>query len=241
MQGRHASRARCIDLTCAGLSALVDGDLRAATAAWIGAVDLAPEETLPEALSAALHNNAGVAYLIEARPREALHSLQRARRHWFASLRALHVQPPQAPAANSVFHLQLAIKHHDAYAQLKRDRRMRLCKTACVMTALNRGLVRSPIALSARRRAVIATALSDALGSRCPELDMIADCDSATSTQQVPALYQRKLDGIEDFARRQSAASANEIELAARLTILIHPTLRCGPAPQGHHPFAEKR
>jgi len=241
MRGRNGPRARCIGLTSAGLSALAEGDLRAAADSWIGAVDLAREETLPGALSAAVHNNAGAAYLIEARSGEALQHLQQARQHWINSLHALHAEPPQASGTNSVFHLQLAIKHHDTYAQLERDRRVRLCKAARTMTALNHSLVRAPKRLRAQHRAIIAAALSDAFGPRCPEIDTIAHGDAASmSADLVPALYQRKLDSLQGFAERQSATSANVIELAARLTILIHPILRCALAPRGHHPLVEK-
>lgn len=245
MHGRNGPRARCIDLTSSGLAALVRGDLRAATASWIDAADLpreeAREEPCPEALSAAIKNNAGVAHLINGHSSEALASLAQAQRHWTNALRALRTKALQAPGANSVFHLQLAIKHHDTYAQLRHDRSARACKTGRAITALNRSMVLAPAALSPQRRAAISVAVSDTLGPRCAELEVISDRETATpSPDRVPALSQRKLDSIQYFAARQSAASGDDVELAVRLAVLIHPTLRFALAPQGHHPHVEK-
>lgn len=212
-------------LTTSGLSALACGEIREAAGCWLGAGDLAREGGLSGPQMAAAYNNAGVAHLIQGRRCEALGGFTQARLRWVRSQQSLKAAPLEAPGATSVYHLQLAMDHHDAFAQLSQERVGRFCAMARATTALNRCNA-IPVTPRKAHLTFLANTLADTLGPRGAALDILAEYDATSEPAASSAIYQRQLDSITELRARQSAGASSDIELAARLTVLARPAWR---------------
>lgn len=227
MPTRQSPAEEWFALTTSGLDALARDSAREAAALWIKAAGIALGDGLSKAQKAAAQNNAGVAHLINAEERGALICFKQARLHWAHAQRLLHAEPPVAAAASSVFHLRLAMEHHDTFAKLRQKRSVRFCRMARAITALNRCNA-VPAAPRKAHLTLLATVLSDMLGSRCAPLDILAEYAlSAAATSASTAAYRQQLLSVMHLRERQSPASGGGIELAARLTVLMSPQLRC--------------
>lgn len=242
MLDRRTATNEWLDLTTSGLAALAREDIGEAAELWLGTAGLEHHAVLPEPQKAAALNNAGVAHLINADPHEALACFKQARRHWAKAEKALEAEPMDAPAANSVFHLQLAMQHHDAFARLRREQSVRLCRTARAVTCFNRftamrGSIRE------EHLALLASALSETLGPRCAQLEIVAAHanSGARAACAAHAPYQHQLRSVMQLRERHPAAFVGDIEFAARLAVLVHPALIGAPAgTQCNEPTSEK-
>jgi hypothetical protein len=221
-----------LNLTRAGLEALAQADQREAAALWVRAAAVASRSDISQPRRAAAQNNAGVSHLICSQGHEARRAFFRARRHWANARSGLRAEPPLAGAGSSVFHLQLTMHHHDAFAGLQRRRSERHCRAAHGIVVLN-----ACQAAGARPGKhdldALAGHLADAFGPRCAELAVLADYGAGAATRALPtpSPYQEKSrKAMRLDAAPASPGLAGEIELAARLTLLLHPALRCAPA-----------
>lgn len=242
MLDRRSAAEEWLDLTTSGLAALAREDVGEAAALWLRTADRAHDGVLSEPQKAAALNNAGVAHLINADMREALTCFGQARHHWASAERSLETVPAEAPVANSVFHLQLAMHHHDAFARIRRDQSARLCRIARAITAFNRsaGIPASP---RKQHLALLASALSEALGPQCAQLEILAAHanDGTPAAAPTHAPYQHQLRSVMQLRERHSAPAGDDIEVAVRLAVLIHPALHSALADtQCNEPTLEK-
>jgi hypothetical protein len=232
-----------LNLTKAGLEALAQGDQREAAALWFRAATVARRSDISEPRQAAAQNNAGVSHLICSRGHEARRAFCRARRHWASARSSLRTEPPLAGAASSVFHLQLTMHHHDAFAGLQRRRSECHCRAGHGIVVLN-----ACQAAGARPGKhdldALAGDLADAFGPRCVEMAVLADyrAGAATRALPTPSPYQEKSRKVKRLHKEPASPGlAGEIELAARLTLLLHPALRCALTEREDGPSIEGR
>ena len=228
MQDRKTDSEAWFGLTTEGLSALASGDVRTASSAWSAASDLAEQSDLSAPRKAAAQNNAGVVHLLNSRGREARRSFAQARRHWAHARRSLQAEPLAVPGASSVFHLRLAMQHHDRFAQMHRERTIGLCRLARAITALNRS-VATARDCRGRALAALASEVSGAFGGQCAELAILSSWTQPSDHGvALGKLYHQKADTVARLGRGDASSEiGKEIELAARLTVLMHPALLC--------------
>jgi hypothetical protein len=213
-------------LTMLGLDALAEGRLQDAASLWRWAARMTKHAALSEPRRAAAQNNAGVAYLLSARTEEAMRAFGRARRHWGRA--GLHLTPQRfVPAPSTACDLPKTMEHDKASARLRQRRCVFLCKAAHRITMLNRCLAMGQVTSKAHIDTLSAE-ITDAFGPHCAEVKILAEMhgDGATPGGLKLSPYQEKMGRVlhlHDFGGSPSQES--EINVAASLTVLMHPSL----------------
>jgi len=222
---------------------LADGRPRDAAEQWLLLARRIAGGGAPEPLSAATHNNAGVAYLLRSDPRRAEESFARAEALWQVSRGLLDAADVAIPGRSSVFHLRLAMQHQAAFTELERQRHAIMWAAADAITAFNSLLACACLAESTtivRADQSMISSLRSAFGPACPELRILdvegdGDPPRLADDANVFAAYRRKAAAQAETAP-VSYVDAGQfgalVDRAAHLTALIHPRLlaRCREA-----------
>jgi hypothetical protein len=216
---------RALQQVVNALAALANKLPQQAAEAWLGYAVTVPSEDTLEPMRAAQDNNSGVACCLMSNMRDAATHFARAQDEW-RNVRA-HVEAMDVPVAgrSSVFHLRLAIDHHDAFASLKRERLLALISAAQAITAYN---ARLNLHHENWCDPDMIDALSTAFGPECAEVRLLRE---GLSPEAVRACYRSKAEAL---ARRAEALHlsgngyAADVERAALITILLHPSLLHG-------------
>lgn len=196
-----------------------------AAEAWLGYAGTVHSDETSAPMRAAQLNNAGVACCLMSNLLDAATHFAHAIEEW-RHVRA-DVEAMEVPVGgrSSVFHLRLAMQHHDAFAALKRERLLVLVAAAQAITAYNARLNSHH---EDERENDMMEALSAAFGPECAEVRLLRE---ALSPEAVSACYRSKADGL---ARRAEALHlsgtgyAADVERAALITTLLHPSLLHG-------------
>jgi hypothetical protein len=210
------------------LSALGKNRPHEAAEAWLGLAGRVHSEDVSEPLLASAYNNAGVACCLMSNPGDAVTHFAHAEDLW-RQCRA-HIATMDVPIAgrSSVFHLRLAMQHHDAFASLKRERLLHLVAAAQAITTYNAQNSHAPargISGSPDVDPTMIDALSTAFGRGCAEARLIRETDL---DDNVRSAYRSK---AESLARRSEALRigapgfVGDLECAAQITTLLHPSL----------------
>ena len=136
-----------------------------------------------------------------------------------------HADVPLA-GRGSVFHLRLAMQHHDAFAQLKRQPLLDLCTAGSAITSCNSALARAPTERAADHRDLIAL-ITATLGPDCAEVQLLSHW-TAPDGSAVRAAYRAKADALAQSAARFDVDSRDprgELKCALQMTVLLHPSL----------------
>ncbi|MFN3623050.1 MAG: hypothetical protein ACK4TP_03225 [Hyphomicrobium sp.] len=219
-----------IQSSAKAFAALAEGRMPMAAELWLRAAEQIALAHASAPLRAAAHNNAGVAFLLRSQVREAADHFSEATRLWGRAY--AHVESLDVPIAgrSSVFHLRLAMQHHEAFAELRRRRFLDVCIAARTITQYNAQL--GGLDSRGDRDALeadqsIIGVIAAALGPECAEVHLLREEDVAQSAA-VRAAYRSKADRL---MRRvagsyvHAAGYRADLDCAAQLTALLHPTL----------------
>jgi hypothetical protein len=211
--------------TAAGFRAMSHTHWSEAADEWRKAFDHVRASEPWDARRAAGLNNLGVAYLLDARYTEAEDYFDNARDSWARTEAYIPDLDVPVVGHSSVFHLRLATRHHDAFADSRRRRCVQLCAAASAITNFNAALAQrketsSPLSLEVA--AALIRNATDAFGARCPELKLMENGDSEP-------LYREKALRAFDLQARSMAAALSpdyrRLEMATNLTALLSPRL----------------
>lgn len=212
--------------TVAGFLALADGRTLEAAAHWLYAAQRADFAAAREPLSAAVHNNAGVALLLASNTSDAAERFARATEHW-SRTHALIEAADLPITSSSVFHIRLAIEHHETFANVRRRRYLDLCAAAQAATQFNANLASGRTARADRG---IVQLWSAAFGPACPEVRILrqAEGDGAQLSTVALAAYRDKATGLAQGTMQSYIDTEHfwaDVECAVRTTALLHPGL----------------
>lgn len=226
--------------TASAFTALAGKRPQLAAELWLQAAESITQAAPSEPLRAAAHNNAGVAYLLREEPRDAAEQFALAQRLWDRS--RAHVERSDIPIASrsSVFHLQLAMQHHDRFETLRRQRHLTTCAAAHAITHFN---VQHAGVTGEDRHAVDADqpmidVLSSAFGPDCAEIRLLrqgARMRDVLPPDKALEAYRNKADLL---AKRQPRSYVvaepfcDDLDRAAQMTALLHRGL-LPPRPTG--------
>jgi hypothetical protein len=224
-------QARALQVVVNALAALGNKLPQQAAEAWLGYAAATRSDDVSAPMRAAQDNNAGVACCLMSNTRDAATHFARAQEEW-RHVRA-HVEAMDVPVTgrSSVFHLRLAIEHHDAFATLKRERLLALIAAAQAITAYNAQCARETAHKIHGEHAGeqdMIHALSTAFGPECAEVRLLREAESADA---IRACYRGKAEAL---ARRAEALHVSgtgypaDVERAALITTLLHPSLLHG-------------
>lgn len=228
--GGEADLKEWVETTAAAFAALADGKPHEAAEGWLHAARQI--ETLACApLSAAAQNNAGAALLLRSAWSMAAGCFERAGELWKECRD--HTDGADLPiTGSSVFHLRLAMKHHDSFTALRRQRYLNLCAGAQAIVRFNAHLEDASIAEAACTHPSTIATLSSAFGPECVEIRILRDCTAeapgAALAPQVAAAYRDKAMKLTESPLHATTDVEHywtDIERAARMTVLLHPGL----------------
>jgi hypothetical protein len=209
------------DSTVAGLRAFAGGRLHEAAESWLHAAESIDGACRQEALLAAAENNVGVAYLLNSDPQRATEHFARAARLWDQSRSYIESAEPEL-ASSSVFHLRLAMEHHEAFAALRRGRYLDLCDAGTKIAEFNvaAASVKTVSALADADQRLIEI-LSSAFGPNCAEVRILRSAGSDGL-----AAYSDKAARLAEWPARSYLDAGQHlanVELAAHMSVLLHP------------------
>ncbi|MTD94391.1 hypothetical protein GIW81_08595 [Hyphomicrobium sp. xq] len=226
-------------ITAAGFAAMAEGRLDDAAKQWQQAAREVGREGASDPLGAASYNNAGVAHLLASDAHRAQEKFCEAERLWGKS--RAQIESAEIPIAgrSSVFHLRLAMEHHEAFAALRRRKHTLICAAACAITKFNARLAHSvadgTLGNAKADQSLIPT-LSAAFGPSCVEImilrDALADGDSSPTTATFAA-YRAKGARLAEPSTHTYVDSDRicaDLDCAAQLTALMHPGLLSAPS-----------
>ncbi len=123
--------------TLRGFSAWRHGSISDAILAWTCAHDAIADFADSDARRAAALNNAACAMLLDAKRSEAARLIDEASKQWTHSRRALATAAQPLTGRGSVFHIQLAARNGDAFAERHRHDLQVICDAGQAITAFN--------------------------------------------------------------------------------------------------------
>jgi hypothetical protein len=217
----------------AGFEALVRGHRREAAECWIRARATAASMQQSDPRAAAAENNCAVGHLLLSPACDVGSVFNGALTRWELVRRhALAMEVPVV-GASSVFHLKLAMSHHDAFRETRRQYYVRLCEAAMAITSFNARLLGGEVRCDPSRHSVddaTITRLAAAFGDRCPEISIIRKFEGSQRSDVPPfAEYRGKVERIRNLQVPSLSGSfsvdCRNLELAAHLTVLLDPTL----------------
>jgi hypothetical protein len=236
---RRAFDEPWITATAAGFAAVGEGKIERARLCWLRAASEA-SATASDALMAAARNNAGLACLFADHPVRAQEHFDTAIQLWTRTAAQAAVADFPIPGRSSAFHLRLAVKHHDAFTALQRQRYAQLCAAALAKSMWNTVLAAG--ALGGDRVApadarVFASLLSDAFGPHCTDLIILRNALAAGAgecvvSQDIYGAYAAKVMPPADRHLSDAQAFSADVENGAHLTAIMHPGLLPRSAPR---------
>jgi hypothetical protein len=206
------------DTTVAGLHAFAGGRIREAAESWLHAAAFINGACGHEALLAAAENNVGVAYLLNSDPQRAAEHFACAARLWDQSRSCIESAEPEL-ASSSVFHLRLAMEHHEAFTALRRGRYLDLCDAGKKIAEFNESIA-TVSALAAADQSLIEV-LTSAFGPNSAEVRILCSAGSDGL-----AAYRDKAARLAEWPARSYLDTGQylaNVELAARMSVLLHP------------------
>lgn len=231
--GKETDLEGWVETTAAAFAALADGKPHEAAEGWLRAArQIEAHACVP--LSASAQNNAGAAFLLRSAPQMAAGCFERAAQLWNQCRN--HIDGADLPiAGSSVFHLRLAMTHHESFTTLRRNRYLNLCAGAQAIVRSNARLASTPLRVgsdaSGTDRSTIAS-LSSAFGPECAEIRILLDCAAnapgAAPAPHVVAAYRDKAKRLTESPLRANTEVEHywaNVERAARMSVLLHPGL----------------
>ena len=220
--------------TVSAFAALAESRLEDAARLWLQAALHAEREDASVPLRAAAQNNAGLACLLASDRPMAAAKLAEAERLWSQSRTLIETAEVPIAGRSSVFHLRLAMEHHEAFAVLRRRKHALICTAASAITKFNARLAHS-VADGTRGNAEadqkLIPTLSAAFGPSCAEImilqDASAEGDGAPSALTFAAYRAKGAHLAKHRARTYVDADrlCADLDCAAQLTALMHPSL----------------
>jgi len=217
------------DETVLAFSAMGGTRINDAASGWLRAAAMLEGAAAPTASLAAARANAGVAHLIGGDVGEARRAFRKAEQDWsdvVADIARLDV--PMTGATS--FHFRLATMVPGALLEARRHRYRQLAEGALAITRFNLLLadaadLTSELVMTQTR--VLASTLKGVLGSKSPEVRLLALPDDETAgTASVFSIYAAKAVDFADRQRTLSSALSDDcatLEAAVALTALLGP------------------
>ena len=227
----------CLKSTAEGLASAAAGALDAAAVHWLRAAQQAAAGSLSTSLRAATENNAGIANLLQGEPHAAQARLACADALWGEVRQSIVASEVPIAGRSSVFHLRLAMEHHERFTALRRQRHLDVCDGARAIGQSN-ALVASQGAGAIGGDARLMAMLSSAFGPHCPEMALLGAIEVPITS--VLAVYGRKAATLREARRAYPVHGAPsllaDLDLTAQMTVLVHPSLlraQIPPTPSG--------
>jgi hypothetical protein len=223
-----------IGITATGFAAMAEGRLADAARQWQQAAREVAREGASDPLGAASYNNAGVAHLLASETHKAQEKFCEAERLWGRSRAQIEIAEVPIAGRSSVFHLRLAMEHHEAFTALRRRKHALICAAACAITKFNARLAQTvadgTLGNAKADQSLIPT-LSAAFGPSCVEImilrDALADGDGSPTTATFAAYRAKGARLAEPSTHTYVDADriCADLDCAAQLTALMHPGL----------------
>ena len=220
-------------ITAAGFAAMAEGRLDDAAKQWQQAAREIAREGASDPLGAASYNNAGVADLLASETHKAHEKFCEAERLWGRS--RAQIESVEIPIAgrSSVFHLRLAMEHHEAFAALRRRKHALICAAASAITRFNARLARSVAdgTLGAEADQNLIPTLSAAFGPSCVEIMILRDASAGGDGLPSAATFAAYRANGARLAETPTHTYVDadricaDLDCAAQLTALMHPGL----------------
>lgn len=217
------------EATVSGFCAMGASRYQDAATLWLEAeAKLAEPRSGP--LVAAARNNAGVAYALLGRARDAEAALADAEDRWQQVAREIARAEMPLPGASSAFHGRLAERNLAAFAEAERSRLLERCETAQTISCLNRVIADAPSRSSEAAITRLTCRLGALLGLRAPEVRLLAPIAA-----HEPGLPDSPYAEIADLAMpphargRAAPDLVASLAMAVPLTALLRPGLCPGP------------